>query len=459
MINKKKIIVFIPSRSNYSRFFELSDLLGKSSNFYFTKREINAEMYLPIVVNTLEDLEDENFINNKYIIKYKFNENMNFIFDCSIEAITLSDQTSEILIKFHKIIKKLDIDSKRITILNANYKSKKFYKEWAGKNNIQEKINLIGYNFYLYEYYSEILFSNFFKKNYINFQNKSLEKNHDRKKFMSLCLRPRWHRKAITLFLLSMDYIKDGIVSYFGETFGNNDSKTVNTSNESNNKIKLLQKSDLLLDKVIYLDQLSPIIYERDIKKIKKDLWDRKKGEINFLIPEITDDDNYDYIQSYFEIVSETWLTDGRCLYFTEKILRPILRSNFFIIAGSPYTLKYFNEIGFKTFSPYINEDYDSVECPEKRMDMVLNEVERICSMSDEKLKKLYDNIEKQIIHNYKFLLNGIELSFENEINTNIVPHLESTELSLSKIFLLLDNFRAFSYRKHKKNNYFKFKL
>ena len=122
MINKKKIIVFIPSRSNYSRFFELSDLLGKSSNFYFTKREINAEMYLPIVVNTLEDLEDENFINNKYIIKYKFNENMNFIFDCSIEAITLSDQTSEILIKFHKIIKKLDIDSKRITILNANYK-------------------------------------------------------------------------------------------------------------------------------------------------------------------------------------------------------------------------------------------------------------------------------------------------------------------------------------------------
>ena len=79
--------------------------------------------------------------------------------------------------------------------------------------------------------------------------------------------------------------------------------------------------------------------------------------------------------------------------------------------------------------------------------------------MSDEKLKKLYDNIEKQIIHNYKFLLNGIELSFENEINTNIVPHLESTELSLSKIFLLLDNFRAFSYRKHKKNNYFKFKL
>ena len=61
-----------------------------------------------------------------------------------------------------------------------------------------------------------------------------------------------------------------------------------------------------------------------------------------------------------------------------------------FIVYGSPYTLKNLRELGFKTFSPYIDESYDEVISPFRRMQKITKEVKRLCSMSKEDLHKWY---------------------------------------------------------------------
>lgn len=39
-----------------------------------------------------------------------------------------------------------------------------------------------------------------------------------------------------------------------------------------------------------------------------------------------------------------------------------------FIVYGSPFTLKSLRELGFKTFSPFIDESYDETISPFRRM-------------------------------------------------------------------------------------------
>ena len=54
-----------------------------------------------------------------------------------------------------------------------------------------------------------------------------------------------------------------------------------------------------------------------------------------------------------------------------------------FIVYGSPFTLKSLRELGFKTFSPFIDESYDETISPFRRMQKITKEIKRLCSMSD----------------------------------------------------------------------------
>jgi hypothetical protein len=42
--------------------------------------------------------------------------------------------------------------------------------------------------------------------------------------------------------------------------------------------------------------------------------------------------------------------------------------------------VRYLQELGFRTFGAVIDESYDDIECPKKRCDAILIEVERICN-------------------------------------------------------------------------------
>ena len=61
-------------------------------------------------------------------------------------------------------------------------------------------------------------------------------------------------------------------------------------------------------------------------------------------------------------------------------------------------------DLGFKTFSPYINESYDNEKTTFRRMQKITKEVKRICSMSQDEMHKWYYQMEDILIHNRELI-------------------------------------------------------
>jgi uncharacterized HAD superfamily protein len=82
-------------------------------------------------------------------------------------------------------------------------------------------------------------------------------------------------------------------------------------------------------------------------------------------------------------------------------------------------------ELGFKTFHPYINESYDNEKDIYKRINMIHNEVEKLCNMSKEELHKWYWNMEDILLYNQDLALNlhkekNLTLSFIEYLNLRV---------------------------------------
>jgi len=118
---------------------------------------------------------------------------------------------------------------------------------------------------------------------------------------------------------------------------------------------------------------------------------------------------------SYFAIVTETYTQINRkiiflrygkyvdCLFLTEKTYRTLAIQPF-IIWARPYTLKYLKSMGFKTFPEIFDESYDNELDDSKRMKMILDEVERILSWSEDEAYEKYIYALSNVIHNQRVL-------------------------------------------------------
>ena len=96
-----------------------------------------------------------------------------------------------------------------------------------------------------------------------------------------------------------------------------------------------------------------------------------------------------DYQSTEIEVVLETLFDDDR-LQLTEKILRPIACGHPFMLVGTYGSLGYLRDYGFETFGNLINEHYDTVVDPTKRLEAVINEMKRIVNLSSQEKTKLY---------------------------------------------------------------------
>ena len=71
--------------------------------------------------------------------------------------------------------------------------------------------------------------------------------------------------------------------------------------------------------------------------------------------------------------------------------------------------------MGFKTFSPVFNENYDKCSDPYKRFNEFLKEVKRLGSKSFNTLDREINELKNSLVHN-KNLLTELEEKTKNEI-------------------------------------------
>ena len=112
---------------------------------------------------------------------------------------------------------------------------------------------------------------------------------------------------------------------------------------------------------------------------------------------------------SYFNIVTPSIFfndvdIDKNHIYFDEKFWKPFITFHPFLVVGKPYTLQTLKEFGFKTFSPFIDESYDTELDYFIRRDKIQREILRLCSMSIEELDDWYWNMRNILIHNFNRL-------------------------------------------------------
>ena len=107
---------------------------------------------------------------------------------------------------------------------------------------------------------------------------------------------------------------------------------------------------------------------------------------------------------SYFYLASETYF-HGQYKSLTEKVFKPIANFQPFIFMAYQGALAELRNLGFKTFSPFIDESYDNEPDAGKRMQMITAEVARLCAMSKEEIHNWYWGMEEILRHNQRFFL------------------------------------------------------
>ena len=114
------------------------------------------------------------------------------------------------------------------------------------------------------------------------------------------------------------------------------------------------------------------------------------------------------FLDSSINIVTETSCYFNE-LFISEKILKPILNYQPFIVLGPTYYLKQLKSYGFKTFSDFWDESYDEIENPYKRIPMVINLIKQLNKKSITEINELYQKTKDICIYNRQ-LFDSMEL-------------------------------------------------
>jgi hypothetical protein len=159
----------------------------------------------------------------------------------------------------------------------------------------------------------------------------------------------------------------------------------------------------------------------------------------SFLNYNITSDssaiyDAIDHNQTAISVVLET-VFDSR-IHLTEKTLRPLACGHPFILAAGPGSLELLKKYGFQTFSPYINETYDTVQDNNQRLQLIIEEMKRIQLLSESERTELIaqcNQIAKINKAHYfsKDFFNQIVKELQDNVATAFDQHQGHLDLSL----------------------------
>jgi len=207
------------------------------------------------------------------------------------------------------------------------------------------------------------------------------------KKF--LCLNREWRiqRPMLVASLLTRDLLKYGHVS-LGKCFGRHgwpqvwDSMLVEISHNEElstlldgNREKIFNLGCLYLD----TDDLvtNRELLEPSIVKYYNETYFSVTTETNYFNqPKMVD---YDHPLVDYDHLMQT----EDCIFFSEKIFKPIAHRHPFILVSTPGSLVELRKLGYRTFNPIIDETYDTIEDCAERMLAILKEIERLSLLSD----------------------------------------------------------------------------
>ena len=121
---------------------------------------------------------------------------------------------------------------------------------------------------------------------------------------------------------------------------------------------------------------------------------------------------------SFWHIVSETVFYYNK-LHLTEKIFKPIVSKQPFMLIGAAGNLEYLKSYGFRTFSSIIDESYDRKVNPDTRIEMVVGQLKWYCDLSEKDKLDVMREIEPIVEYNFHHFYG----EFKHIITTELIDN------------------------------------
>ena len=122
------------------------------------------------------------------------------------------------------------------------------------------------------------------------------------------------------------------------------------------------------------------------------------------------------YESTLLSVVSETVMDPG-CIFFSEKIWKPISIGHPFIIMGSPFSLEKLKDMGYMTYESLWDESYDKIASEANRVIAITKLLKSITQKSDDELNELKLKSIPIAKHNRKVFREYISREYKGKEN------------------------------------------
>lgn len=364
---------------------------------------INNSLHL----DSCEFKEDDVFYYDRHDLSVKFLSFDNFIDEPHWEHVRITPSV-KILIDFcDDYLNIIDVKRFTQTIIEKNISPTQVYVLVMDDNFKQfaisefKKLGVGGVNVYHYN-----LLLKRVKMDYLKTFNKPTNF-----KFSLLSRNYRSWRLASVIKLIESDVLKD--FNYSFHNYLPYQDKIV-TSDEV--------KKDVIYEGFSVNDKIQSWInglpYDVGTRRNK---WDNVtydtilSSDFHFLI-----ESHYDayLFKNYAEFKEVYNINDFSPAFPTEKTWKCIACKKPFIVATTPFFLEGIKQLGFKTFSPFIDESYDEITDNKQRLDMVVNESIRISKLPIDEYNQILINCKDICEYNYDMLKQHYnDIKFVNELS------------------------------------------
>jgi len=291
------------------------------------------------------------------------------------------------------------VNPKQIIYVTGNLEERNQYTVWADERKIKDKMFIVSYSHFetmIHETAkNRVRIENLpalpSATDHLEYKLKNITKI---KTYNCLQKRPRPHRAWLFNELVKTDLLKDGINSM-------NDISHDNTYYNG----KLMTEEEYAAMSA-YLPMLPPTNRStiEELSLFSNTDSGMYPAEFNVQV----------LLDTWLSVVSEASFGENTC-FISEKTFKPIAASHPFIVYGNKYSLKNLQDIGYRTFHPMINEEYDKLDTWE-RLDAIVKELKRINAMSNEEKTQWLISMTDILKHNVEVLRKNSDDTLPNAI-------------------------------------------
>jgi hypothetical protein len=218
----------------------------------------------------------------------------------------------------------------------------------------------------------------------------------------------RTHRIDLIARLYKENLISQGLVS-FNSTGINSLSKSVYENPDYGTaSLDIFEQQKYLLDRKLTVDQ--------------SHIHGSLSATVNLL----------DSQQALVEVVTETVFYHNK-IHLTEKIFKPIVAKNPFLLLAAPGNLAYLKEYGFKTFDKYWSEEYDNIQDPSERIAAVVNILKGLSMLSPAQQAELKRDMQDILEYNFNHFYTELKPIVITELTNNLATALDNQAVNYSK--------------------------